>query len=310
MFLVKPYVGTDAPAWDALVDRSRNGNFLHRRSYMDYHADRFEDCSLVVVRDGELVAVFPAEVRNERVTSHGGLSYAGLISSSALRAEAALAVFERIGEHYRSRGIKNIVYKAVPHVFHNYPSEEDLYALHRLGARLTRRDISSVIALQQPFRFTSERRRSVRKARRAGIRLQTGGDSAEFHRLLSGALHRHHATPTHSLEELRLLQGRFPHSIMLHEARRENALLAGVVIYDFGDVVHAQYMAASDQGRQEDALTFLLAELVENIYPQRCYFSFGISTEQQGQVLNGGLVEQKERFGARAIAHDCYEWAL
>ena len=26
-----------------VVDQSRNGTFLHRRDYMDYHADRFED---------------------------------------------------------------------------------------------------------------------------------------------------------------------------------------------------------------------------------------------------------------------------
>ena len=310
MLTLRPYAAADAAAWDALVDRSRNGNLLHRRGYMDYHADRFADCSLVVERGGEFVAVFPANVQDRAVTSHGGLTYAGLIAGHALRAESTLALFEQIGNHYRALGVQRVIYKAVPHVFHAFPAEEDLYALHRLGARLARRDLSSVIALQEPYRFTPGRRRAVTRAKRAGIDVQANADPAGFHRLLSEALRRHDAVPTHSLAEMRMLQSRFPQHIVLHEARRDGALLAGVLIYDFGHVVHTQYLAASAEGRQLDALSLLLAELIEHTYASRRHFSFGISTEQQGQVLNAGLVAQKEYFGARAVVHDIYEWPL
>jgi hypothetical protein len=310
MLSVRPYVPADAEAWDALVGHSRNGNLLHRRGYMDYHADRFVDCSQVVERDGEIVAVFPANIRDKLVTSHGGLTYAGLISSHALRAESTLAVFEQVADAYRALGVELVVYKAVPHVFHAYPAEEDLYALQRMGARLMRRDMSSVIALQEPFKFTEPRKRAVRKAGRAGISLHLGADPASFHALLSQVLLKHHVTPTHSLQELRLLQARFPRQVVLHEARKEGVLLAGVLVYDLGRVVHTQYLAASEEGRQLNALSFLLAELIGSTYAARNYFSFGVSTAQEGEVLNGGLVTQKEYFGARAIVHDFYEWRL
>lgn len=310
MFAVRPYIRADAETWDALVARSRNGNLLHRRGYMDYHADRFVDRSLVVERNGEPVAVFPANIEGAQVTSHGGLTYAGLITTHALRAGSTLAVFEQIGRHYRALGVERIVYKAVPHVFHAYPAEEDLYALHRLGARLKRRDMSSVIPLQEAFQFTPGRRRAVEKARKEGIRLQTGTDSAAFHALLTDVLRKHDVVPVHSLAELRLLQARFPQQIVLHEARRGDALLAGVLAYDFGTVVHTQYLAVSDEGRRLDALSLLLAELIGGTYATRRYFSFGISTSQGGRVLNDGLVTQKEYFGARAVVHDFYEWVL
>lgn len=310
MLAVRPYVAADAEAWDAVVEHSRNGNLLHRRGYMDYHAERFVDCSLMVERNGQLVAVFPASRLDDAVTSHGGLTYAGLISSHALRAESTLAVFEQMASWYRAHDVRRIVYKAVPHVFHAYPAEEDLYALQRMGARLMRRDLSSVIALQEPFRFTEPRRRAVRKAGRAGISLHVGADPASFHALLSEVLHKHHVAPTHSLPELRLLQARFPRQIVLHEARKEGVLLAGALVYDFGRVVHTQYLAASEEGRRLDALSFLLAGLIGGTYADRHYFSFGVSTEQAGAVLNSGLVTQKEYFGARAIVHDCYEWSL
>ena len=310
MLLARSYRHVDAAAWDAVVERSRNGNLLHRRGYMDYHADRYTDASLLLESDGTPLAAFPANIDGDRVASHGGLTYGGLLSTHALRAAATLAAFEQIGKHYRARGVHSVLYKAVPHVFHACPAEEDLYALHRLGARLLRRELSSVIALRQPLRFTSERRRSIARARKAGLQLRSGGDPAAFHALLVQVLARHGATPTHSLAELRLLLGRFPGRLVLHEALDGDELLAGALVYDFGRVAHTQYLAASPRGRRLDALSLLLAGLLENVYAGHDYFSFGISTEQQGRVLNEGLVEQKERFGARAMVHDVYEWTL
>lgn len=75
--------------------------------------------------------------------------------------------------------------------------------------------------------------------------------------------------------------------------RGSKELLAAALVLDFGRSVHTQYLAVSARGRQLDALSLLLAELITQVYAQRHYFSFGISTEQAGQVLNDGLVEQR-----------------
>jgi len=310
MLDVRAYRASDAAAWDAVVDRSRNGNFLHRRGYMDYHAERFVDGSLVVEHGKEIVAVFPANIRETVASSHGGLTYAGLITTHELRADSTLSVFEQIGEHYRRAGVARLLYKPVPHVFHAYPTEEDLYALQRVGAQLVRRDLSSVLPLRERVNFSDARRRAIRRAKAAGVEVRRGHDLAAYHALLVEVLRRHDTVPTHSLAELQLLQSRFPQQIVLHEARQGDALLAGVLIYDFGRTVHSQYIAASDEGRRVDALSLLLGELVGDVYADRQYFSFGISTEQQGAVLNSGLVAQKESFGARGVVHDFYEWVL
>ena len=310
MLLVRPYVAEDASDWDALVAQSRTGNLLHRRGYMDYHAHRFSDSSLVIERDGNIVAALPASRDDNTIVSHGGLTYGGLLSTHDLRAEATLMAFEQIANHYREQGVQRLIYKAVPHVFHRSPAEEDLYALHRHGARLTRRDVSSVIALQEPSGYSRGRKSSINKASRSGVSLNTSTDLKPFHGLLSEVLRRHEAQPTHSLEELCLLRERFPREIVLHEARHDGELLAGVLIYDLGRTVHTQYMAVSERGRRYGALDMLLASLIEDTYAPRSYFSFGISTEQAGKVLNSGLIAQKERFGARAVVHDFYEWAL
>jgi hypothetical protein len=310
MITVRPYVATDAPTWNEVVLHSRSGNFLHLRGYMDYHADRFMDRSLIILLAGKPVAVFPASQHDGTIVSHGGLTYGGLISTAALRAEATLSALSVIAAHYRGLRNRKLVYKAVPHIFHRYPAEEDLYALFRLGARLFRRDLSSAIELASAPRYSKGRTWSIGKARRANVTVGPGGGFAAFHSLLSERAAQSGRPVTHSVAELELLARRFPAEIALYEARSDAALLAGALIYDFGTVVHTQYLGASEAGRALGALDLLLAELIGKTYADRRYFSFGISTEQDGQFLNTGLVANKEGFGARAVTHDFYELAL
>lgn len=310
MLSVRPYRMADEARWDEVVAQSRNGTFLHRRAYMDYHAARFNDASLLVEEDGAAIAVLPANRDGDVVTSHGGLTYGGLIATRGLRAERTLAALEHIGDHYRRAGVHRFTYKPVPHVFHAVAAEEDLYAMHRLGATLVRRDLSSVLAPAAAAGMNTNRRRAIARARAAGVTTRAGTAMGPFHAMLADVLRRHDARPTHTLAELELLRSRFPTGIVLHEAVRGDELLAGALVYDFGHAVHAQYLAASPAGKACGALSLLLAELMGGVYARRPCFSLGISTEDEGRVLNSGLVAQKESFGARAVVHDHYAWVL
>jgi hypothetical protein len=310
MITVKPYHAELAMVWDDLLLKTRARNFLFLRKYMDYHCDRFVDRSLIVESADRPIAVFPASSHVKTIISHAGLTYGGLIATERLRTEDTLRVFDKIRKHYFELGIEKLIYKAIPYIFQQYPVQEDLYALFRFGAKVIRRDVSSVIALDKDFRYSKGCKWSINKARKAKISLNVGNDFPTFHVMLSSLLKKFEVAPTHSLSEIILLHERFPNEIVLYEARLENELLAGSVVYDLGDTVHTQYLAASDRGREVGALDFLLADLIENVYKDRRYFSFGISTENDGKTLNSGLIAYKEGFGARAVVHDFYEWIL
>ncbi|MCW2481842.1 GNAT family N-acetyltransferase [Candidatus Symbiopectobacterium sp. NZEC135] len=107
-----------------------------------------------------------------------------------------------------------------------------------------------------------------------------------------------------------LLASRFPNNINLYTAKKDEEIIAGCLVFDFGCVVHTQYLASSPEGRTLGALDYLLATLIQQVYQEKKYFSFGISTEQSGTFLNEGLIAQKEGFGGRGIVHDFYEWDL
>jgi len=304
----EPYLGS---LWDAVVRRSKNGNFLHLREYFDYHSHRYVDSSLLVYKRDKAVAVFPCNRVHDQIISYGGLTYAGLIYEASLHAVDVLEIFTQICEYFRRVGLLTLTYKPVPHIFHRYPAEEDLYALFRLGARLVRRDLSTVISLSNRLRLTDSRKNTIRKAERSSLVVREGRFLFEFHELLTEALRKYGTSPVHSLEELEFLQSRFPEQLRLFGTFSPiGQLFAGVLIYDFGHVVHTQYLAASECGKQLGALDLLLASIIEEVSLKRQYFSFGISTEQGGQYLNEGLVFQKEGFGGRAVVHDFYELDL
>lgn len=69
----------------------------------------------------------------------------------------------------RREGIRQLVYKPVPHIYHKYPAEEDIYALWRAGGEIRSVLASSVIDLASPLGFDMSARQSVRKAARDGV---------------------------------------------------------------------------------------------------------------------------------------------
>ena len=61
---VQPYIADQEAAWDRFVmQESGNGTFLQTRNFLNYHpAGRFEDASLVVTNEHELVHRFHQRV--------------------------------------------------------------------------------------------------------------------------------------------------------------------------------------------------------------------------------------------------------
>lgn len=297
-----------AGAWDDLVRRSRSRHFLFERPYMDYHSDRFADSSLVVFdADGSPIALLPASREGDVVVSHAGLTFGGLVADASLTTRRTVAVLAAILAHLREGGVRELVYKPVPHIYHAVPNEEDLYALHVLGARLIRRDVSCALRPDLRPAPSKGRRSGVAAAARCGVEVQQSGDFAAFMRLdAQTLLARHGQAPVHSPEEMELLAGRFPGRIDLHVARAAGELLAGVVTYVTDTVAHAQYIGASAAGFAAHALDAIVDRLIGEVYRDKRFFDFGISTELDGRVLNEGLIRNKESFGARAVVYDRY----
>ena len=312
MFEIKPYSPEMKSEWDAFVGASKNGLFLFFRDYMDYHHDRFEDYSIVVYRQNKLYALLPANISHDVLYTHQGLTFGGLIVNEHFTAADSIIVFKLINTYLRNEGIRKVVYKAIPWLYHQQPAEEDLYAIYRTtNAKLVARDISTAIQLDMPLAYNEMRNRGITKALHHGIMVEESHRWTDFWEVLTTNLQtKYHVSPVHSLSEIRMLKARFPNNIRLFTAQLNNRVLGGTVVYEYGNVAHTQYISASLEGKKLHALDLLLDKLIHEVYQDKTWFDFGKSTEQQGTILNEGLIFQKESFGGRAVCYDWYEWNL
>lgn len=308
MIEVVPYDPSRAAEWDAVVDRARNGHFLFRRAYMDYHADRFPDASYLARENGKWVAVVPGHLKGESAwATHGGLTYGGLVLAPELSTPDAIEIFRGLNRALVSRGVDSVHYKPLPWFHHLTPSEEDLYLLYRQGAVLESRSLSTVIPVRQPRDTQRLRRRKIRSALQAGLACRASDDLETFWPLIENRLGgKYGLKPVHSLAEMRLLASRFPENIRFYGAYRGGELAAGCVVYHSGRVFHLQYLHATDEGREIGAPDLLVDWMLDGPAQPHEWFSFGHSCEHDGRFLNTNLLFFKEGFGGRAVVLD--EW--
>ena len=312
MFEIKRYTPADKAAWDRYVSKARNATFLFYRNYMDYHADRFTDHSLMFYVDGHLHSILPANIVDTTLYSHQGLTYGGLVMDINVTAADVIQLFREMNEWLRAAGITRVVYKPVPWVYHQHASEEDLYPLFWIcHARVISRDVGTVIFMQQHLRWRKDRRRRLRKAHESGVTVVREDNFRAFWPVLENNLvDRHGVRPVHTVEEMELLHSRFPKQIVQYNSYYEGEVVAGLTFYLSPQVLHGQYCSSTPVGKKVGAVDAIYERAMYEDFPEYQYLDFGRSTEGDGSILNDGLVAQKEGFGGRAICYDTYEWTL
>lgn len=328
MIAVRRYTSTDAPAWDACVRASRTPLFLFERGYMDYHADRFADHSVLIEDDGRLIGVLPAHTRSAEAdsvdyVSHGGLSFGGLLMARNTKTADVLDSMAALVMYGRDHGWRDWIYKAVPHFYAHAPAEDDRYALWRLGATLAGRTLALAVDLASEYGTPSRRMGGVKTAQARGVQvveyddLATSPHLATFWDMLTARLATaHEAAPVHTLDEMRLLCGRFAGRtagtssgrIRLFAAEHAAVLIGGVLVYDYDHAARAQYIATTDAGRALAAVDLIVFHLLTAVYrsPAYRYFDLGTSTRPHSETINAGLYAQKEKFGGRPVPVDVY----
>lgn len=306
------YTSEDVGLWDRLVAESRQGTMLHKRGYIEYHSDRFHDCSLIAFKKGKPTALLPANIKESALLSHGGLTYGGWLTPlSHFDGADMLELFEVWIGWCKENGISEIVYKAVPHIYHLVPAEEDIYALFRFGASIKTVNLSTVIDLRENPGFNTQQKRHLKKASHLNPWIKETSKASEFMPILQGCLRqRHDAAPVHSESELQTLKDRFPKGIRLFLAGTSTQPEAAVCIYDTNSVAHCQYIATSEQGRENGVLTYLMHHLINEVFTENRYFDFGTSNEDAGRLLNSGLLHQKTGLGGRGVAYQIFSLKL
>jgi len=280
---------------------------MFNRDFMDYHTDRFLDCSFMVLKDNTEIGTIPGNIKGKEWFSHQGLTFGGIFlrakyNRTANIVETANALFETL----KNRGVERATYKFIPHIYHRAPCEGDMFVLQSFDIETLSREVTTTVDLIDKTKPSTLRKRGAKKAIKAGLDIEESLDFNGFWSVLSERLKsKYDQKPVHTVEEITKLHAAFPENIRLFTVTHPNhGMCAGTLMFETQTVAHAQYIASAPEGQKNGALDMLFLHLIGHYAAQgKRFFDFGISTEDKGKTLNQDLAQFKEGFGGRPVIH-------
>lgn len=305
------YSSDNFAEWNDFVSKAKNATFLFDRNFMEYHKGRFDDYSLLIYKNNNLIALLPANSDDKVIHSHQGLSYGGLILPYKIPFQTVLEALKVVLAFFLDNKFQRLIIKQIPKIYLNKPSGEMDYLMFSLKAKLFRRDISMFARLDQKIAYSTLRKRGVKKAQRFKLEIVEDDDFDSFWKtiLVPNLKDTYNVAPVHSLEEITELKKKFPHNIRQFNVFDGNEILAGCTVFEAKHVAHLQYISTNKKVKK-GALDYLICQLMTNVYKSKVYFDFGISNENDGKHINMGLLNWKQSFGASSLVHDFYEVEL
>lgn len=327
VFKVRPYDPSMEKRWDSFVlNNAFNGTFLQTRNFLNYHpGDRFRDSSLAIFKgDSEIAAVVPAATVEEGgkfFVSHPGSTFGGLVVSESLYSIRNVgSMLDVLEEYFRENDFSRARLKQSSQIFSTRSNDLLEYLLFQKGWSESK-EISFVVDFDEYdsdvlSNFSSSRRRDFRYAAKNDLtfrELVSDEEIESFYRLLCDNLQKYDAIPVHTLAELmEFKNSRLTENVAFYGVFAGDVLVAASMVFLFGSrVFHTQYLSASPHHLNLYPSNYLDTKLIEHARESGFrFFSFGISTEENGRRLNESLAVFKEGFGTTYSNNKSFEKAF
>lgn len=296
--------------WDQFVlEESLNGTFLHTKQFYEYHKDRFTDHSFMFFDKSKLLAVLPAAIEGKSFKSHPGCTFAGFVLSQNVTISQLFEFIELLEANLTSSQLVNISFTLPPATIDLASAEMLEYVLDHSGYKhivdATQTVFVSKIDNEQALlaSYRGSTRNQTRQAIKSGLNWQLSDDYTRFWDILNQNLEdRHETKPVHTLEEMQWLVNKFPNHIRLLGIYKDDYLIGGTVLFDYGRVLHTQYIAMDYEFYSIRPGNMIYhAVLCYALQGKYDYVGFGVSSEYFGGPLNEGLFSFKEGFGATPV---------
>lgn len=308
-FKVRVYQKEDFAKWNAFVSVAKNATFLFHRDFMDYHEDRFLDYSLLIFEEHKLVALLPANRVGAAVFSHHGLTYGGLVLDEKAKLSTTISIFRAVLYFLNENKIQKLTVKMLPNIYNSAFSDELDYCLFIANSKLIRTDSLCVIDLKKPYIISKDRRKCARRGEINNLMIKEELNFELFWNeiLIPNLNLKYQVKPVHSVEEIQMLQKRFPNNIRHFNVYDGDNIVAGTTVFITNNVAHPQYISGNSDKNELGSLDFLYHHLITEVFKDKNYFDFGISNEEQGRKIKEGLLFWKESFGAKTVIQPFHE---
>lgn len=324
MFKICKYEESFETIWDSFVmEQAINGTFLQTRRFLNYHPkQRFVDCSLVIYNEKDvLCAVVPAceiiEDGRKIFFSHKGSTFGGiLLVKKVYRAKYLIPLLAELVEFWKENNYNRVVLKNTSSLFCNKNMHLLEYAMQYSGFR-EYKELSTYVTLDEQedilSHFSKGKRGNVHnciKQRLVVRELTQNHEVEEFYGILCENLKKYNTLPVHSLEELlELWNVRLNQECGFFGCFMGDKMIAGSMMFYFNNVsvAHTQYLAALGLYNKLSPMTFVYYSMIQLMRDRGFHkLSWGIVTEDTGNVLNMGLITSKEDFGSDYCNNLCH----
>jgi len=319
---IEKFSNKDDEKWDNFImNNSINGTLLHSRKFLNYHKNKFSDYSLLIKKCASIVAVVPAcEVveENKRIFySHKGSTFGGIVINSVYNNISHIdSVISILEQYLNEQGFDKVILKNTSEIFCNDNTSLLDYFYFKYGYS-SYNELSLYIDFKKydsiiENNFSASKRRDLKYSLKYNLQfkiLKTDDEVNDFYKLLVLSLTNHNTKPVHSLEELLdFKNSRLSDIVEFYGVYYKDNLIAGSMVFNFNNTVfHTQYLASDSVYSKYYPMNFLNYNLIREAYLNSFrFFSFGISTEKQGEILNTSLAQFKEGFGAMSSINRTY----
>ena len=307
MIEIRKYRKEDKKNWNDFISIAKNGTFLFNRDFMDYHEDRFSDYSIIIEVDKKIVALLPANIEGNIISSHAGLTYGGFVFGVDTSVQKNIFYIKNILEYLDNKGISQLKLKCLPDFYSKCSQAEIEYAMFLLQAENYRIDTALVLEYGNNFtrKMPKGRKSEISKAKKNDVFVEESKTCNFFwnYILIPNLKNRFNVAPVHNLKEIMLLKNNNPNNIKQFHAVIKDEVVAGATIFETDTTIHLQYLAGNDRSRETGALDFLFYELINLYANKKKFFDFGIVNENGGEKINIGMLKWKESFGTRVGLH-------
>ncbi len=311
-YTVKRYCSDDFALWNDFISQATNATFLFDRNFMEYHADRFQDFSLLVFEEDILQAVVPANCKDNQIFSHQGLTYGDFVFRNEFPIGQIEAVLSETFSFLQSQGFVKCEIKAMLPFYAPDFHAEIQQVLSDKQAKITAQKMNLAIDFRTEYIISKSKLKHYRRLQSEGLVVKKEGDCTIFWQevLEPLLLEKYQTKPLHSLAEINSLQSKFPNHIEQYNLYRDGKILAGITLFKTATVIKSQYGATTENGKKFRALDYLFLYLIDSFKADYDYFDMGTVDDNSELGYNEGLLNQKKELGCSVYSQNIFQIAL
>jgi hypothetical protein len=298
-YTVRQYSSEDFELWNAFISTAKNATFLFHRDFMEYHADRFEDFSLLVFEGENLVALLPANRVDHTIFSHQGLTYGGFVFYDDLVIFEIDLIIAEVILYLKENQIKEFSIKEIVSIYLRERKMETQQSLIKNGAELVEAKMNLAIDFNSNFKVSKSKLKHYNRIKSIGLSIRNEENLTDFwNKVLCPRLEqKFNVKPVHSLKEIIGLKNKFPENIYQYSVYKDEEILAGITVFKTNTVIKSQYGATTEKGEKYRALDYLYITLIDKYKSQLDFFDMGTVNDNSELGYNFGLLNQKKELG-------------